>query len=636
VRGTLFNLLILLLLACVPCGAGTPTMPSVNTVNGVRIGNESRAQAQIPVATLSDLDAVRNDLAGSYVLVADIDASPTAALDYNAGLGWQPIGTQAAPFTGTFDGDGYTITGLTIRRPNEDNVGLFGVLGVGSEVRDLSLDGASILGHVFVGVLAAQASATITNCHSSGSVSGGYVGGLVGVSRGTIVSSSSACDPVSGYYAGGLVGDQKAGEILNSSASGNVGTGGYVGGLVGEASASISGCSASGNVTSLVGYCSGGLLGWANYTSEISDCVAGGNVTGGEGVGGLVGFQYEADVIRCSASGKVSGEYSVGGLVGLKYTDCVLTDSSATGCVEYIGNHWDCENFGGLVGTGSGLIARSFARGTVKGGYRHTGGLVGNHSGDLLDCHATGDVSGTYFVGGLIGSGGWHVHSSYASGSVCGARNFVGGLTGMAAGDIHDSYALGDISGKEAIGGLLGDWTGNPGYSVGHCYAGGRLQGTGLLGGLAGFVYPVGSISSSYWNVETSGQATSDGGEGAMGRTTDEMTFPFGGNTYRGWDFVTVWDSGDANNGYPFHRWQTTRYTLHYTAGAHGVLTGPTTQSRIPGATGAPVTAIGFSGYRFDRWSDGSRQNPRADRNVTDDLTVQAEFVETTDAWQLY
>ncbi|HPF09004.1 MAG TPA: hypothetical protein PL020_04640, partial [Candidatus Cloacimonadota bacterium] len=91
--------------------------------------------------------------------------------------------------------------------------------------------------------------------------------------------------------------------------------------------------------------------------------------------------------------------------------------------------------------------------------------------------------------------------------------------------------------------------------TITNCYSYGSVSGTSDVGGLIGYNTDS-SVTRSYWDTQTSGQATSAGGGG---RTTAEMTYPYATNTYQDWDFTETWvaDSGSAiNDGYPYLRWQ--------------------------------------------------------------------------------
>jgi len=288
------------------------------------------------IRTLAELQAVKDDLDGDYILMNDIDASETAT--WNAGLGFVPIGTSTAPFTGLFDGNGKKITGLTINRSNSstDYVGLFGYIGSGSIIKDLGLEGGSVTGGSYVGGLVGnQGFGTITNCYASGAVtgSGSYVGDLVGYQySGTITNCYASGAVTGGSYVGGLVGNQGFGTITNCYATGPVSGNQYVGGLMGyQFSGTITNCYASGRVSgsSYVG----GLVGHHGF-GTITNCYASGSVSGSSYVGGLVGHQYSGTITNCYANGSVSGTNYVGGLVGHHYggtiTNCYY-DSQTTG-----------------------------------------------------------------------------------------------------------------------------------------------------------------------------------------------------------------------------------------------------------------------------------------------------------------
>src|SRR5690606_29835936 len=90
----------------------------------------------IAISTLADLDNIRNNMTGDYALVNDIDASATADPGYGDGAGWMPLGREndsGIPFTGSLDGQGYTITGLTFDRPEANGPGF--VAGLFSGLR---------------------------------------------------------------------------------------------------------------------------------------------------------------------------------------------------------------------------------------------------------------------------------------------------------------------------------------------------------------------------------------------------------------------------------------------------------------------------------------------------------------------
>jgi len=118
----------------------------------------------------------------------------------------------------------------------------------------------------------------------------------------------------------------------------------------------------------------------------------------------------------------------------------------------------------------------------------------------------------------------------------------VGGLVGYHVGIVSNSYFSGNVTGDEYVGGLLGVNTG----TVSNCYSTGSVTGDGYVGGLVGMNFESrGTVSDSFWDTETSGQATSAGG---MGKSTAEMKdiATFSG---AGWNITTV-APGETNPAY--------------------------------------------------------------------------------------
>ena len=196
------------------------------------------------------------------------------------GKDWTPIGTNYDnSYTGTFDGGGHTITGLTITTKDQF-VGLFGYLNRAGTVKNVVMEGIQITSnHMFgnTGGVAGFSWGTIENCSVSGSVSG------------------TKC-------VGGVVGAQKAGSITGCSSSATVKGTVDVGGVAGEKWGSMTACYATGNVT-----------------LEIDSPK---NLSGG----GLVGFNGGSGVLACYATGNVTstgsstGNVHIGGLFGDNYT----------------------------------------------------------------------------------------------------------------------------------------------------------------------------------------------------------------------------------------------------------------------------------------------------------------------------
>ena len=211
---------------------------------------------------------------------------------------------------------------------------------------------------------------------------------------------------------------------------------------------------------------------------------------------------------------------------------------------------------GGLAGQSSGTISDVRVTGTVTG-RNAVGGLVGasGATGVIGDSHAAASVTGTTQrsdggrdVGGLVGVNRGEVRGSYATGSVSGRANNTGGLIGILEVDssIVASYASGPVSsGGSYVGGLVGSSWGDvtASYAVGSVVAGG-----GNAGGLVGH-RGAGTVTASYWDRETSGQARSPAGQG---KTTAELQGPTGyTGIYAGWN-VDIDGDGNADDPWDF------------------------------------------------------------------------------------
>ena len=151
---------------------------------------------------------------------------------------WTPIGNYEKQYTGTFDGNGKTITGLTFNQSETSNVGLIGYLGSGGKVQNLTLENVNLNGDWDVGgVVGYNNNGTVTACTASGSINGKeYVGGIVGSNYlGTVTACYNTSSTVNGsYLIGGVVGQNNKGIVTacyNASGSiyGEVTVGGVVG-----------------------------------------------------------------------------------------------------------------------------------------------------------------------------------------------------------------------------------------------------------------------------------------------------------------------------------------------------------------------------------------------------------------------
>ncbi|MGL1934533.1 MAG: cadherin-like domain-containing protein [Fibrobacterales bacterium] len=167
----------------------------------------------IDIDSYDELKKIGNEpnypLFWSYRLTNDINASNSFA--ENNGKGFEPIGRSGASFTGDFDGGGHVIYNLYINRPDEDTVGLFGMV-TGGKIRNVGVSG-NLIADDYAGLLAGviDSGATIQNSYTTGSIeAASYVGGLLGEIKNwsNIINCYSSVDVSATSSAGGLVGEQ--------------------------------------------------------------------------------------------------------------------------------------------------------------------------------------------------------------------------------------------------------------------------------------------------------------------------------------------------------------------------------------------------------------------------------------------
>jgi hypothetical protein len=202
----------------------------------------------------------------------------------------EPIGTIAVndTFVGSFDGQGYEIRDLFIDRPDEPDVGLFGVLDTVGVIENVGVVNGDVTGNNNTGGLVGKNQGSVSNSYATGNVTGDdNVGGLVGWNFDGTVTGSYATGSVTGLSnVGGLVG-WTTGNMSNSYATGGVTGNTSVGGLTGKNGGTASNSYAIGSVTGDDNI--GGLVGKNDIFGTVSNSYSTGNVTGNTHVGGLMG-----------------------------------------------------------------------------------------------------------------------------------------------------------------------------------------------------------------------------------------------------------------------------------------------------------------------------------------------------------
>ena len=245
----------------------------------------------------TDINAklMNNITINSNVLNSDGTLNTVASANFTP---WTLIGTNTSPFTGTFDGDNHTISGLYIAGTT-DYVGLFGCVGNGGTVKNVTLADSYVSGNNYVGGICGQNKCgTLQNCHNTGKVSGSwYVGGVCGSNarpqRNDPPSTIQECyntGTVSGKnYVGGVCGQNNRATVGKSYNTNTVSGGGSVGGVCGDNSnnGTVNGCYNTGNVSG-TGFNVGGVCGYNSNTLENSFNT--GDVSGDDKVGGVCGL----------------------------------------------------------------------------------------------------------------------------------------------------------------------------------------------------------------------------------------------------------------------------------------------------------------------------------------------------------
>ncbi len=349
------------------------TMPfGIVTANAVTTqfagGSGTEADPYL-IETKEHLNNVRNDLDAHYKMIADIEFSATdfavGGDFYNNGNGWKAIITTSGSyywsFTGTFDGNGHYIEGLTIYG-DSSNLGYIGLFGdVSGEVRDLEMRSVVISlqtnRHTFVGCLTGSASnATISNCKIQGKITvetsptyeTTYVGGICGyMSWSNFVNCTNKVDiTCDGAFdcVGGICGAVQEGYINQSVNYGKLEGTHNVGGISGDiVETTISTCANFGDVQatgfsselanySIAGYdgMAGGIVAISNSDTQVNNCFNNGKITSDGTVGGIVGNAGAVSVNNSYNTGSISADIQ-GGIIGwttnASFENCYFIDS---------------------------------------------------------------------------------------------------------------------------------------------------------------------------------------------------------------------------------------------------------------------------------------------------------------------
>lgn len=336
--------------------------PNLSQAHGSMSGNGTPSDPYIVVSDWQ-LAAIEHDLDENYVLGNNIDMSGTSQWD--SGKGFESIASSYPRFSGSLDGRGHEIKGLTIDRPYEDRQGVFGeTSGV---IENIKIQGDITAGSKSAILTGQAAYGTIRNVTVSGSINGDDdLAGVVGLCQGLINNSVSQVTVVGDDAVGGLAGGTSDCTITRSRSHSRV-----EGGLYGDA---------------------GGLVG-SFYQSTITRSYATGTVNSTRrGVGGLIGRVKDSTVKNTYATGKVHGLEDVGGLIGELEGSSMVKRSYSTGKPTST----EPNGSGGAIGKNSASVTEVYWDTNTSGRVASAGG-TGLTTDEMQGASATTNMSGFDF-----------------------------------------------------------------------------------------------------------------------------------------------------------------------------------------------------------------------------------------------
>lgn len=461
----------------------------------------------------------------NFALKNDINASDVS--------GYEAIGTNSANgFTGTFDGRGNRIIGLTV---SGDNAGIFSTVGKGGVVKDVNIYSGTFTGSENAGAVAGVNSGRIEGIVTFGNTvtSNGNAGGIAGFNdSGSFSEDETSGSTNDGVLTNGIYDVESTGSVIAGSSSA------VAGGLVGKNNGGIANSFSDSAVTVKVDNqnpvtTTGGLGGVVGVNTEKGNVqyvdslgVTNGGATGSSNIGGIIGTN-NGNMYSGYNESIVSGKDNVGGIIGEnksgKTVSNVVNATSVTGATK--GNDIS-EYVGGLVGVNSGSVTNGRNNGTITGvkyvggmvgsneagatlknlvndssaaitGEQYVGGIAGDNAGiittgneetdETVNLINRGTITGQQYVGGVAGSN---------SGTITNANNdvelnvkdstadakYFGGIAGVNTGTINKATNTADVNadGATYVGGIVGkndgtlkDMAGNSGNVTGKNYVGG-------------------------------------------------------------------------------------------------------------------------------------------------------------------
>ena len=553
------------LLAALLLVTSTPLTPAFAGEGAVSLQSESgegrvleQVNGEYQIGSAEDLREFaklvnnKGETDADAVLTADIDLSEICSEE--KGVSWTPIGSDSHPYTGTFNGNGHTISGLYLNNSTADDQGLFGYVDSEGTVQNLTVSG-SVSGKNHVGGVVGDNRGSVENCHNTGTVTGtgDYVGGVVGYNFASVENCYNTGSVTSSVGSvGGVVGDNR-GTVENCYNTGSVtSSGSPVGGVVGynDSGGSVTNCYNTGTVTGTDDYVGGvgGVVGWNISSGNVTNCYNTGAVSGGEYVGGVVGYNrgtvtgcyfLKQGELQGIGDGVTDGQTANSVTTLDALCDALVSDTttwSISPFYEYpvlkanpegglgtaahpyeIKTAAQLKTFRDIVNSENGQQQNKAAHAVLMENinlnneqWTPIGTSSNEYSGNFNGNGHT--ISGLYIYNstagfqGLFGyvSGSGKIENLSVSGSVSG-NSSVGGVVGLNGGSVEDCDFTGSVSGSY-VGGVVG-W--NASGTVKNCYNTGEVSGSEFVGGVVGD--NGGSVTNSYNTGTVTGPVSASG-----------------------------------------------------------------------------------------------------------------------------
>jgi len=453
--------------------------------------------------------------AGQYILLgADIMLNDTEDYDWTRRAEvWQSIGSADAPFAGSFDGGGHTVSGMYI-----DSGVYSGFFGYSQgDINSLTVSGYIGGGSYIGGVCAYSESGIVMDCTSEVELSGGE----------------------STLYTGGVVGCNMSGAVIDCTNIGSIRGVSNVGGVCAYSRDTVYNCTNSGSITA-TGNFVGGVCGW-NFLS-ISGGINDSAVLGKNFVGGVCGVSY-GSITESRNTNTVLGISYTGGVCGYSAVGAKMTNSYNTGKVSGTGY------IGGVCGISYALITDCHNTAQISG-YKYVGGITGGGR-DVTESYNLGAVSGSAFVGGICGENySSLIDICYNLGEISGVE-YTGGICGYNYSVIMNCFNAAKVTGTSFVGGVCGR---NAGGGIATCYSAGAVEGEYFAGAVVGSNSAEGILQYNYYLADTAVDRTQTiqagvgwGASGGAGTDMAEQTAALTvarmktADSFARFDFDTVW-----------------------------------------------------------------------------------------------